>query len=238
MTTPNQSPIPQVATPSLNTPPTQLQATRGICTLSHPAVGAPLQFRTNPNSITWNYELKTHIDETYGGRVVQILGVKMDNLKVTIDCGQGGWPYAMYVVQWIRDLMVQQRNGLAATFVYTTRNWHLKVFADNLPYHDAVGETIRELELSFRIQEDISGVQTSSSLDEAFKLIADGIGFVASSFNNIDFGGINIPNNEYGGGAGSQGSQSPNLPTAQTAPPVPGIPGADGILGQIAGLIP
>jgi len=237
MTSPTPSPIPQVAAPSLNVPPTQLQAARGICTLSHPAVGAPLQFRTNPNSITWNYEMKTFVTETYGGRVIQILGIKMDNLKVTIDCGQGGWNYAMYVVQWVRDLMVQQRNGLAATFTYTTRNWRLKVFADSLPYHDAVGETVRELELSFRIQEDISGVQTSASLDQAFKAISDGIGFVTSGFNNFDFAGVNIPNNEYGGSSGFQSTLNPVAPTVQTAPPVPGIPGAGNIIGSIASYI-
>lgn len=172
--------IPQFATPSLGLPPQQGQGGRGLCTLSFG--GQTLQFRTNPNEITWDYELITHVEETYGGRVVQILGVKMDNLKVKVDCGQGGLPYMMHVVQFMRDLMVTQRNGQPATFSYTTRNWKLKVFALNVPFHDSVTETVREMELSFKIQEDVSGTQTSASLSKALSVLQDGIGLLAQGF--------------------------------------------------------
>lgn len=235
-TTQQTSPLGTYSVPSLNLPPQQLQTARGICTLSAPGQ-APLQFRTNPNEITWDYSLITHIEQTYGGRVVQILGVKMDNLVVKVDCGQGGWPYAMYIVQYMRDLMVNQRSGNAATFTYTTRNWRLKVFAENVPFHDSVGETVRELTLNFRIQEDISSVMTSASLSDALSALQDGIGWAVSMFNSYSSGTGSSPNNASGGGPFSmfQNSVNATLPTALTAPPATGIPGVGDVSSLFGG---
>lgn len=232
-------PIAQITTPSLNLPNPQLQTTRGTCTLSGGGVGT-LTFRTNPNSITWDYELITHIEQTYGGRVVQILGVKMDNLSVKVDCGQGGWPYAMYVVQFMRDLMVTQRNGTPATFSYTTRNWQLKVFALNVPFHDAVPETVRELELNFKIQQDVTAAATSQALSNALNSIQAGLGFYQSEFNQYSSGTGSAPNDASGGGLtsalGLSVSPTVTLPTALTGPPDTGIPGLDSISGLFGGL--
>lgn len=229
------SPLGQSSASSLTLPPQQLQNSRGICQLTAPGL-QPLTFRTNPNSITWDYSLVTHIEQTYGGRVVQILGVKMDNLRVAVDCGQGGWNYAMYVVGWMRDLMVTQRNGQSATFKYTTRNWQLNVFALNVPFHDAVTETVRELVLDFKIQEDVSGVQSSASIADALQALTDGIGWVESVFNNYAAGSGTAPNNAAGGGPATslQSTVSALLPTALTGPaasPIPGLSSLTSLLG-------
>lgn len=228
-------PISQYTAPSLQLPGQQLQTSRGLCQLTAPGL-SPLTFRTNPNSITWDYSLITHVEQTYGGRVIQILGVKMDNLRVTVDCGAGGWQYAMYVVGWMRDLMVTQRNGQAATFKYTTRNWVLKVFALNVPFHDAVTETVRELTLDFKIQQDVSGVQSSQSISDALSALSDGIGWVESVFNNFAAGSGTAPNNAAGGGAATslQSTFAATLPTAMTGPPA--APLGLGALGGLLGL--
>lgn len=234
------SPLGDYATPSYGLPTQQLQQIRGICTLQ--AEFGTLQFRTNPNEITWDYNLITHTEETYGGRVIQVLGAKMDNLVVKVDCGQGGWPYAMYVVQFMRDLMVTQRDGKPATLTYTTRNWQLKVFAQNVPYHDAVQETIRELTLNFKIQEDISGIQTSASISRALSMLVDGIGFTINDFNTFIPGS---PANSFvdpstGGGPATliQNSPTPNPATAATGPPATGIPATGNVTNFFSGLIP
>lgn len=223
--------------PSLTLPPQQYQGGRGICTLSYPGF-SPLNFRTNPNSILWDYELITHVEQTYGGRVIQILGTKMDNLQVSVDCGQGGWPYAMYIVQFMRDLMVQQRNGTPATFSYTTRGWQLKVFALNVPFHDAVQETIRELTLNFKIQQDVSGLQEAASISDALMALTNGIGFTANSFNT-SYSLAGYPSNAGGGGAATalQSSLSATLPTALTGPPNLGIPGGSSISNLLGGFL-
>lgn len=170
---------------------------RGIATLrwgTH-----VLRFRTNPNECTWTYSLLTHVEQTYGGRVVQILGTKIDDLTVKIECGWGGWPYLMKVVTFMRDLMVAQRNGQPATFEYTTRNWKLNVFAASIPFTDSVSATTRELTLNFKVQQDVTGVVSSASISSTLRGFLNGIGWTKSQYNNPDYQvGINdsgmIPN--------------------------------------------
>jgi hypothetical protein len=44
-----------------------------------------------PNGITWDYKLRTQVIDTYGGQVVQILGVEIDNFKITGYVPSGFW---------------------------------------------------------------------------------------------------------------------------------------------------
>lgn len=198
------SPLGNPTTPALVLPTQQLNHNRGIATLSFPGAAYALTFRTNPNEVTWDYELITKVEQTYGGRVVQILGVKMDNLVVKVDCGQGGWPYAMQVVQYMRDMMVTQRNGKPGTFTYTTRNWRLNVFAKSVPFFDTVTETVRELELTFNVQEDVAQTNISQSIADALLKLQTGIGWTVSGFNNFSAGSGSAPNT----------TQNPNNPAS------------------------
>lgn len=153
-----------------------------------------LRFRTNPNEVTWNYSLITKTDQTYGGRVVQILGTKIDDLIVKVDCGLGGWPYLVKVVTFMRDLMVAQRNGQTATFEYTTRGWKLKVYAANFPFADQVNATTRELTLYFKVQEDISGIVSSATIAAALQSFSNGIGWERNQYNDFFY----APNSDTG----------------------------------------
>lgn len=228
------SPMPTVGIPSLVLPTSQLNQQRGLCTLSFG--GNTLNFRTNPNEITWDYELITKVEQTYGGRVIQILGVKMDNLVVKVDCGQGGWPYAMQVVQFMRDLMVTQRDGKPATFTYTTRNWNLKVFAKSIPFSDSMTETIRELELTFNVQEDVAGTNISKSISDFLTRLQAGMGWAVSGFNNLNYAS--------GTGTAPNDAENPNNPLAATPTTVnpQAMTGSstgsikDGSLGLVGGL--
>jgi hypothetical protein len=172
----------------MTAPNTQTQANantnpqRGIASLTWD--NHVLRFRTNPNEVNWNYSLITKTDQTYGGRVVQILGTKVDDLTVKIDCGLGGWPYLVKVVAFMRDLMVAQRNGRPAIFEYTTRNWKLKVYAASFPFGDQVTATTRELTLQFKVQEDISGIISSATVAAALQSLANGIGWQRSQYND------------------------------------------------------
>jgi len=225
------SPV-QFVDPNLGIPTAQYQPARGICTLFAPGVGT-LQFRTNPNSISWDYSLITNVQQTYGGRVIQILGAKIDNLEVKVDCGQGGWGYAAYVVQFMRDMMMTQRNGIPGQFIYTTRNWNLNVFALNVPFHDAVEETVRELTLQFKVQQDVAKIAIAEqSIANLLGLLQQGIGFLSSeAFSNPI--ASNNPNNAGQTNLSGALSGDPLITpaTAATAPVDTGIPGFDSLLG-------
>ena len=105
---------------------------QGIATLSHH--GNIFRFRTNPNSITWTYNLNSKVLQTYGGRVVQTLSTNISDLTVKIDCGKGGWPYAMQVCQFLSEMLATQRGGQPGIFEYTVRNWKLHVYAVSVPF--------------------------------------------------------------------------------------------------------
>lgn len=156
---------------------------RGIASLYFK--GRTLRFRTNPNEIWWSYSLNTSVEETYGGRVVQILGARIDDLVIKIDCGWGGWDYLNQVVNFLREMMIDQRKdgGTTGTFAYTTRGWRLKVYALTVPFQDAVTATTRELEIRFKVAEDLTGEMISNSLNAELARLQDGIGFKKSGYN-------------------------------------------------------
>lgn len=168
--------------------------TRGIASLSwtdrNTGQSHVFRFRTNPNEITWSYVLNTKVENTYGGRVVQILSTKIDDLVVKVDCGKGGWNYAVEVATYMRNLLVNQRNGDPATFEYTTRGWKMNVFAVSVPFADQVTATTREIELQFKVQEDVSGVTISHSLSLELARLQDGVGFSHNKYNDFAAAGV------------------------------------------------
>lgn len=234
---------------------------RGICSLS--ANGNVFRFRTSPNEIWWTYELITHVEQTYGGRVVQILGTRLGDLTVKVECGKGGWDYLMKVVTYLRDVISDQRNGKPATFEYTTRNWKLNVYAMNVPFQDQVSATVRELAMTFKIQEDVSGIVSSTSLNAELARLQDGIYRPGQNIHNQynDFGSpVPLDGGALGNIAGSitqlqsgaggpsgygtvgqpntvdsspQGSNQNSIPGLGL---IPSIPGLSGFLGGFGGI--
>jgi hypothetical protein len=157
---------------------------RGIASLYFN--GQTLRFRTNPNEIWWSYTLNTNVEQTYGGRVVQILGTRIEDLVIKIECGNGGWPYLTKVVDFLRNMMLEQRKngGKTATFSYTTRSWRMKVYALSVPFQDQVTATTRELEIRFKVVEDLTGQMTQMALSNELARLTDGIGFRKSKYND------------------------------------------------------
>lgn len=149
------------ATPPYRTLPPG--ASQGLCTLS--AMGQTFQFRTNPNEIWWSYEMTRNIENTYGGRVIQLLGTRLGDLSIKIEMGGGSWAYLIQTVGFLRDLLNDQRYGNTATFFYSTRNWSLNLYAMNIPFEDQMTATTRELQVNFKIQEDLNGILTQVTLD-------------------------------------------------------------------------
>ena len=158
------------------------QSSRGIASLTHGTKN--IVFRTSPNSVMWSYKLNTATENTYGGRVIQLLSTSMEDLKVVIECGLGGWNYAMQVAEFMRNMLIDQRDGTPGRFQYTTRGWDLKVYAVSIPFQDSVTETTRELELSFKIQEDMNAILTRQTVSAELAKLKEGIGFERTQFNS------------------------------------------------------
>ena len=160
---------------------------RGITSLSHPAVGT-LRFRSNPKEFNWSYTLNKRIDQTYGGRVIQLLGTRIDDFSFKVDSGSlannGGWPYLEKVSRFMRDIMIAQRGGVPATFEYTTRGWKFNAYVVSMPFSDAVEEVLREFEVSLKVQEDVTGLMSKSTLNAELRRLQQDIGFRRGKYND------------------------------------------------------
>ena len=155
----------------------------GVASISHPIAGT-LRFRTDPNSIRWTYHVNTKVDETYGGRVVQLLSASIEDLTVTADAGGGGWDYQYQVALFFRDLLFEQREGgEPATFSYPPRGWEMKVYALNFPFKDDVNDVARQFTMTFKVQEDITGVIESDSLSAEIAKLKEGVGWKHNEYN-------------------------------------------------------
>lgn len=170
--------FPQQATPLS-------EGTHGIATFKHPDVG-PLRLRTNPNEFGWTYTINKRIDNTYGGRVVQLLGAKIDDFTLKADSGGGRWEYKNKVSKYMRDCIIAQRNngGTPVTFEYTTRGWKLNCYIVNVPFEDSIEDVKREFSITMKVQEDISGVMSKNTLDAELSRLQDGVNYKRGQYND------------------------------------------------------
>lgn len=155
----------------------------GIAMMSHPDVGK-IRFRTAPTEFGWSYTLNRRIDQTYGGRVVQLLGTKIDEFQFKADAGGGRWEYSNKVSKFMRDVMIAQRNGKPATFEYTTRGWKMNLYVVTVPFQDAIEEVRREFQIQCKVQEDVSGVMSKNTLSAELRRLQSGINFQRSQYND------------------------------------------------------
>lgn len=68
---------------------------RNVCTFTCAACDPQtITLYLSPKNVNWDYTLRTHIIDTYGGQVIQILGVSVENLTIQGFFGsEGMWGY-------------------------------------------------------------------------------------------------------------------------------------------------
>lgn len=150
--------------------------------------------RTNPNYISYSYTLRTQSYPTYGGRVVQILGVNYGTLSIEIESGSkktvhgkvGDYAYFRSVVKWFKDTSLWQRNSkLPIKFTYPARNYVLSVFLKSLAISDDLQNVLRPLQIDFEIEDDLSGIITTDIYKDTFSYFQDGIGYEKTPYNDL-----------------------------------------------------
>ncbi len=118
-----------------------------------------MRLRTGPNTLSWAYNLKTHTDNTYGGRVIQILAVNVTSLSVQIDAGHRGKQYVRDTLLRMRDLALWQRDTHdAVTFLYAPRRISARVYFQSITVQDKVDNVAFPYTVDFVVQEDLSGI--------------------------------------------------------------------------------
>lgn len=164
---------------------------RGISSLSFK--GRTFRFRSNPNHFFWNYTLNTKTDTTYGGRVIQLLSTRIDDFEMEFEAGNGRWEYMRQVLYFMRDILNGQRDGTPCTFEHTARGYKFNGYLTSFPMEDQWDAVLRPFKLTFKVQEDISGVLSTATLNAELRRLQEDIGFRRSKYNQPSMGGENNP---------------------------------------------
>lgn len=132
-----------------------------------------------PNSIMWDYTLNTAAFDTLGGRVVQVLSVKIDTLTLAGDAANRDALILLYYnVNKSQNKQIQTQSP--STLYLPTRNWYFDVWIRAFPQ---MGWDIRTVTYPYTIQFEVD--QNSYSVDEisssiteaAIGELSDSIGF-------------------------------------------------------------
>lgn len=119
----------------------------GTATLGYPN-GPSAAFRVDPDLIDWTWSVQTNVIETIGGRVIQVLGARLDDLTVQGSFGQDhsdkatgqSWQQAQAFLATVTAIMEQQasdasQNSLMhppAVFTYPPKGWRWNVYVKAL----------------------------------------------------------------------------------------------------------
>lgn len=120
----------------------------GTATLGYPG-GPSIAFRIDPELITWNWQVLTNVIETIGGRVIQVLGARLDDLTIQGSMGQSHgagevngstWHLAEKFASDITKIMEAQsadsnKNAEMhppAVFTYPPKGWRFNVYVKDL----------------------------------------------------------------------------------------------------------
>ena len=141
-------------------------------------------FRVDPYSINWGYNLRTHNDDTYGGKVVQILGTELTTLSITTVAGAGGIDYVNSLMKFFRDMCLwQQDTQNLATFSYPFKNYFLNVWGLTISYSDQVGNVVYPVSMTFNIQDDINKELSKVAMTAELSRLVEGVGYTKSIYN-------------------------------------------------------
>jgi hypothetical protein len=128
----------------------------GTATLGF-AGGPAVAFRIDPDAIDWNFEVLTSVTETIGGRVIQVIGSRLEDMTVTGSFGQDhstpqgeSWRQAEAFLSMIQQIMDFQSSDATdqtqmhppAVFTYPPKNWRFNVYVKGFDDADNPGTSI------------------------------------------------------------------------------------------------
>jgi hypothetical protein len=118
----------------------------GTATLGYPG-GPSVAFRIDPDLIDWTWSVQSNVVETIGGRVIQILGARLEDLTVQGSLGEDSttasgqsWELAQAFLTTVTAIMEAQSadsNTQAlmhppAVFTYPPKGWRWNVYVKSM----------------------------------------------------------------------------------------------------------
>lgn len=151
----------------------------------HPAMDSSLIIHVKPNQIIWGYGLNTANFPTYGGEVVQVLSMYVDDMTISGDVRS--YEDMERIYKWFIDYMQKATQGRASNegydsrpikMKYPHRNWEFSILPKSLPAFrygtDVVAPT---WQLNAAVSEFDDDFEDSVLSEQEFVVAADAGGF-------------------------------------------------------------
>lgn len=139
--------------------------------------GAPFPYF--PNSLNWDYSLNTASFDTLGGRVVQVLSVKVESLTLQGDAGSRANLQLLYLaINDLQNSQIQSQNS--CTLSLPSRNWSFQVWIHSFPQFGWDYKTVTypyQLQMEVDMDSGIPDELSASIVGAAFSNLQDSIGF-------------------------------------------------------------
>lgn len=159
----------------------------------------------DPDTLDWNFGVKVNVQNTVGGRVVQVFGTTLGTLTVTGSFGKGGWTAQRAFYEHIRDLVdfqSQTRGDQPFRFAYTLKGWDFNVLIQNLGDDTSDNLSVSldnrivapRYNLALFIVQDNTGNIVRGIRDQFISRLMSGVGWKQTDFN----GPLDAPANPIG----------------------------------------
>ena len=156
--------------------------TTGVANLVDNTTGITYNFPFNVDQLTWQYDINTQSMSTIGGRVTQLLSVRITTIQLMGDAGNRG--NLMQLYQNFKTMQDNQnRTKTSMTLNVPSQNLSFKVWLEQMQLGWDITTVTYPYSMALEVETDISGTATNSATAQALNTSVNnggGIGFSAA----------------------------------------------------------
>ena len=147
-----------------------------VATLTDKVSNITYEFPFNINSLNWVYQMNTQSYSTIGGRVTQLLSVKISTLTLQGEAGSRERLIRLYE-NFKRVQDNQNTSKKSMTLHVPSQGLQWNVFLERMQMSWDVTTVTYPYSMLFEVDQDLSQTTTSVSAADALNRISQGIGF-------------------------------------------------------------
>jgi hypothetical protein len=154
-------------------------------------------FPFNLNSLTWSYQLNSQSYDTVGGRVTQLLSVRINTLELQGEAGTRENLINLYnnfkIIQNNQNI-----NRVSATLNVPSRHITHRVWLETMQLQWDITTVTYPYVMRFEVEQDVTNSVVDALSSNAIDLLQSGIGFsgqwtgVSSTDHNIAYASIKV----------------------------------------------
>ena len=159
-------------------------------------------FPYNPNEVDWSYDLNKVSFDTIGGRVTQILSIKIGTMTIQGDAGNRNNLLNLFkIFKTVQESQINNDQNIqnSATLIIPSRNWTIKVWLRNMEVAFDYQSVTYPYRMQFEVDEDFGVIKhtTSNLLDNLSNSIGWNAGFAGLTGGKVSTNGVTTINIDY-----------------------------------------